>query len=279
MQPVGRTKVFALVAGCCIAWLAGCSTPDEAPPSADTAMTAVPSVAASDTSKPPELGRASTDAEMTTPAALEDISPQTAPSAAGRESITAPPDVPVQSSSAAESSSAAQSPTSASGPPPAASTAVISNICSLISPSDVTTAIGAGNFDSASDISIGSTRACLYTTATGSYGLTITAESVKTYLGGDLANLAPTAAIATMVTAQSLSLDDVTTSDESVAGFPATRFAGTSAVTAVAVGYAVTVVNGVAITVSADGAELSSAPTTLGSYALAALRVIVGKLA
>jgi len=84
-------------------------------------------------------------------------------------------------------------------------------------------------------------------------------------------------ALAQLVSAQSIVLDDgYVVEQTTIGGSPAAVITGTNAMVAVPTGYASTVVDGMVIEVTLDGANLAPDPAGLGPLASAVLELAVG---
>ena len=129
-------------------------------------------------------------------------------------------------------------------------------VCGGLSAADVGAAVGA-EFDAADDISVDADLSCLFSNSTATDGVTVMTESADTYLGGSLAGLPIEDALAQLETAQSMFLDEgYTVEQTTIGGVPAIVIGGTNSVAVIPTGYAATVVDGVVIEVTLDGANL-----------------------
>lgn len=148
--------------------------------------------------------------------------------------------------------------------------------CGGLSAADVGTAVGA-EFDSADDISIDTDETCLFSSSTATDGVTIVTQSADTYLGGMLTGLPVEEALAQLESAQSIVLEDgYTVERTTIGGSPAVVITGTNAMVTIPTGYASTVVDGVVIEVTLDGAALAPDAAGLGPLAGAVLDLAVG---
>jgi hypothetical protein len=148
--------------------------------------------------------------------------------------------------------------------------------CGGLSAADVGAAVGA-EFDSADDISIDTDETCLFSSSTATDGVTIVTQSADTYLGGMLAGLPVEEALTQLESAQSIVLEDgYTVERTTVGGSPAVVITGTNAMVTIPTGYASTVVDGVVIEVTLDGAALAPDAAGLGPLAGAVLDLAVG---
>jgi hypothetical protein len=126
--------------------------------------------------------------------------------------------------------------------------------CGGLNAADVGTAAGA-EFDTADDISVDADLSCLFSNSTAADAVTVTTESVSTYLGGSLDGLSPEEALAQLETASTMFFDDAVVEQTTIAGFPAVIVTGTVMESGAGSGSAI--VDGVVIDVSSSGSGLS----------------------
>lgn len=131
--------------------------------------------------------------------------------------------------------------------------------CGGVSADAIGAAVGAGDFDSADDISIDADTACLFSNSRGLYGVSVTEEPTSTFLAGDLDGVPIEEALSTLETLFTTAIDAVTVSRVDVGGNQAVLVTGTL-ITGGAAGKIGTVVDGVVVTVEADGSELAADP-------------------
>jgi len=131
--------------------------------------------------------------------------------------------------------------------------------CGGLTAAAVGAAVGTGDFDSADDISIDADTTCLFSNSMGTYGVVVMTESTSSYLAGDLDGASIDDALSSLESALTFSLEEPTATRTDVGGNAAIVVTGTS-MTGGPGGSAGTVVDGVVVTVEADGADLASDP-------------------
>jgi len=131
--------------------------------------------------------------------------------------------------------------------------------CGGLTAAAIGVAVGAGDFDSADDISVDADTTCLFTNSMSAYGVTVSKESTSSYLAGDLAGASIDDALSSLETALTFAMDDATVTRTDVGGNAAIVITGTTAAGG-AGGAAGTVIDGVVVVVDADGSDLASDP-------------------
>ena len=102
---------------------------------------------------------------------------------------------------------------------------------------------------------------CLFTSSTTGDGVMVLTESADTYLGGALDGLPIDQALAELQTTYTIVLDDgYVVEQTTIGGFPAIVVTGTNSMVGIPIGYASTVVDGIVVEVTLDGASLSATP-------------------
>ncbi len=144
-------------------------------------------------------------------------------------------------------------------PADGASSGADSEGCGGLSAADVGAAVGAGEFDSAVDISIDADTSCLFSNSVGVYGVTVMSEPTGSYLAGELDGASTDDALSSLETVFTTSLDAPTVNRITVGGNDAIVVTG-NLMTGGAGGKIGTVVDGVVFIVEADGSELASDP-------------------
>lgn len=149
--------------------------------------------------------------------------------------------------------------------------------CGGLSAADVSTAAGGVPFDVASDTSVDEDTSCVFTSATGTYGISVSSEGTATYLGGELDGLDEAAALAQLGEAQQLVLEDgATVNTITLAGHQVVTVAGTNATGGAPSGTAATVVDGTVTVVTADGSTLGADGAQLAAVAANVLTAAIG---
>ncbi len=131
--------------------------------------------------------------------------------------------------------------------------------CNGLSAADVGAAAGA-EFDTAEDASAGSDVSCLFSSSLTGDSVVVLTESTATYLGGALNGLPVEQALGVLETTYTGVIDAPTVEHTTIGGFPGIVVTGTNSVRGTPIGYASTIVNGVVVEVSSDGAGLSATP-------------------
>jgi len=131
--------------------------------------------------------------------------------------------------------------------------------CGGLTAAAIGAAVGAGEFDSADDISVDADTTCLFTHSMSTYGVTVSKESTSSYLAGDLEGASIDDALSSLEMALTFAMDDVTVTRIDVGGNAAIVITGTTAASGGG-GAAGTVIDGVVVTVDADGSDLASDP-------------------
>ena len=131
--------------------------------------------------------------------------------------------------------------------------------CNGLSAAEVGAAAG-GAFDTAEDASAGSDVSCLFSNSTTGDSVLVLTESTATYLGGALDGLPIDQALGVLETTYTGVMDAPTVEHVTIGGFPGIVVTGTNSIIGTPVGYASTIVNGVVVEVSSDGAGLSATP-------------------
>lgn len=140
--------------------------------------------------------------------------------------------------------------------------------CGGLSAADVSTAAGGVPFDVASDTSVDQDTSCVFSSASGDYGIAVSSEGTATYLGGALEGLDEAGAIEQLGEAQQLVLEDgATVNTITLAGHQVVMVAGTSSTGGAASGSAATVVDGTVTVVTANGILLGADGAQLASVA------------
>jgi hypothetical protein len=129
--------------------------------------------------------------------------------------------------------------------------------CGGVTAAAVGEAVGAGDFDSADDISIDADTTCLFTNSMGVYGVSFSKEPISTYLAGELDGASTDDALSSLETLFAGSIDGPTTTRTDVDGNAVVVVTGTL-LSGGPAGKAGAVVDGVAVVVEADGSELSA---------------------
>ena len=141
---------------------------------------------------------------------------------------------------------------------PTATTGDTGVICGGIEAAAVGAAVGAGDFDSADDISVDADTTCLYSNSTGFYGVTISTEPTDSYLSGEVDGLSVDEALARLELALTLTMDDGATVVRVPVGDGEGLVAtGTDSILGAPKGAGATVVDGRVIVIDTNGAELS----------------------
>lgn len=149
-------------------------------------------------------------------------------------------------------------------------------VCGGISAADVGAAVGAGDFDSAEDLSIDAETTCIFTNSTGFYGVSIATEPSDTYLVGELDGLTLDEALTRLELVLTAPMDDgATIVRVPVGDGEALVVTGTDSILGAPKGAGATVVDGRVIIIDADGSELAAdaagfAPIITNLLALAA---------
>jgi len=131
--------------------------------------------------------------------------------------------------------------------------------CGGLTAAAIGAAVGAGEFDSADDISVDADTSCLFTNSMSTYGVTVSKESTSSYLAGDLDGASIDDALSSLEKVLTFAMDDATVTRTDVGGNVAIVITGTTA-SGGAGGAAGTVIDGVVVTVDADGSDLASDP-------------------
>jgi Protein of unknown function (DUF3558) len=131
--------------------------------------------------------------------------------------------------------------------------------CNGLSAADVGAAAG-GEFDTAEDVSAGSDVSCLFSSSTTGDSVVVLTESTATYLGGALDGLSVEEALVVLQTTYTNVMDAPTVTPTTIGGLPGIVVTGTNSIIGTPVGYASTIVDGVVVEVSSDGAGLSATP-------------------
>jgi len=129
--------------------------------------------------------------------------------------------------------------------------------CGGLTAAAVGAAVGAGDFDSASDISVDVDTTCLFSNSMSAYGVTVSKESASSYLAGDLDGASTDDALATLELALTTGLDETTVTRTDIGGNAAIVVTGT-AITGGPAGAAGTVIDGVVVIVDGDGSALAA---------------------
>ena len=137
--------------------------------------------------------------------------------------------------------------------------------CGGLTAAAIGAAVGAGDFDTAEDISVDADTTGLFTDSMSTYGVTVSKESTSSYLAGDLDGASTDDALSSLETALTFALDDATVTRTDVGGNAAIVITGASAAggaggATAAGGAAGTVIDGVVVVVDADGSDLASDP-------------------
>lgn len=148
--------------------------------------------------------------------------------------------------------------------------------CGGITAAAVGAAVGAGEFDSADDLSIDADTTCIYTNSAGFYGVSIATEPIDSYLVGELDGLSPDEALARLELVLTAPMDEGAT----IARVPlgtgeALVVTGTDSILGAPKGAGAAIVDGRVIVIDANGPELAAdaagfAPIVTNLLALAA---------
>ena len=144
--------------------------------------------------------------------------------------------------------------------------------CGGLNAADVGAAAGA-EFDTADDISVDADVSCLFSNSLAADAVTVSTESVSTYLGGSLEGLSPEEALAQLETASTMFFEDPVVEKTTVGGAPAVIVVGTAAGSGT--GSASVIVDGVVIEVSSSGSGLSPDAVGYGPIVAAVLELAV----
>lgn len=131
--------------------------------------------------------------------------------------------------------------------------------CNGLTAADVGAAAG-GDFDTATDVSVSADVSCLFSSSTTGDSVVVLTEPTATYLGGALDGLSVEEALGVLQTTYTTVMDGPIVEQTTIGGFPGIVVTGTNSIIGTPVGYASTIVNGVVVEVSSDGAGLSATP-------------------
>ena len=144
--------------------------------------------------------------------------------------------------------------------------------CGGLNAAAVGAAAGA-EFDTATDISVDADLSCLFGSSTAAEAVTVSTESVSTYLGGSLEGLSPDEALAQLENVSTMFFEDPVVEQTTVGGVPAVIVVGTAAGSGI--GSASAVVDDVVIEVSSSGSGLSPDAAGYGPIVTAVLALAV----
>jgi hypothetical protein len=152
----------------------------------------------------------------------------------------------------------------------------VSPTCGDLSASDVSAASGSGDIDSADDVSIDTDVTCLFSNQMTGFGVTVTTQATRDYLGGELDGVTIDEALAALESTAYASLQDGATATRVTAGgSPTVVVTGADSLLADPRAFAATVVNGVIIQVSAGGGDSPDQNADLASVVTAVLELAV----
>jgi hypothetical protein len=132
-------------------------------------------------------------------------------------------------------------------------------VCGELSTTEVATAVGAGTFDTADDVSIADDVTCLYSNSTATYAVSVSREPTTTFLAGELDGASSTDALAALELLLASTYQDgatVTVTPDGDNG--SVVVTGTDAILGTPAGSAAAVVDGMVIRVDSDGDELAA---------------------
>lgn len=131
--------------------------------------------------------------------------------------------------------------------------------CGGLSAADVGAAVGAGDFTSATDVSIDGDVSCSFGNPTEVYGVGVASESTSTYLAGEFEGLTPAETLDELELVVTTGFaEDATTSRVTVDGNDAVLVLGSFAMADGVGGRIATVADGNVVIVDADGSALAS---------------------
>ena len=124
-------------------------------------------------------------------------------------------------------------------------------------------------------MSVDTDVSCLFSNSTTGDSVVVLTESTTTYLGGAIDGMSPDEALGVLETSYTTVMDDPTVEHTTIGGSPAIVVTGVNSIIGTPLGYASTVVNGVVVEVSSDGAGLSPDAAGFGPIVTAVAELAV----